>query len=209
MRDDAFDCVTFCETVLAAAIAHDLGDLDATLRTIRYHNGVVAWRERNHYFFEWSQHNVENKTCRPVAMDGSVELQKSVYWHREPRPRQFPLMTVIHALYALANTAPACETAISSASSRGGRTWIISTSASSPRRRRRTAAAVTRVAKPVSRARRAPDRFRTGKSRALRHAAAAGTAGRRRRGQKSYLIKPRRPCPSASLPRCSRPSAAW
>ena len=26
VRDDAFDCVTFCETVLAAANAHDLGE---------------------------------------------------------------------------------------------------------------------------------------------------------------------------------------
>ena len=83
MRDDGFDCVTFCETVLAAAIAHDLGEFETALRAIRYHNGVVDWRERNHYFFEWGQHNVENKTCRWIAMDGAVELQKTVYWHRE------------------------------------------------------------------------------------------------------------------------------
>ena len=64
VRDDAFDCVTFCETVLAAARASNLDEFETALRTIRYHNGVVAWRERNHYFFEWGQHNVENKTCR-------------------------------------------------------------------------------------------------------------------------------------------------
>ncbi len=41
MRDDAFDCVTFCETVFAAAIAGNRGEFDSVLRTIRYHNGVV------------------------------------------------------------------------------------------------------------------------------------------------------------------------
>jgi len=58
VRDDAFDCVTFCETVLAAARAGNPAEFDDALRTIRYHNGVVSWRERNHYFFEWGQHNI-------------------------------------------------------------------------------------------------------------------------------------------------------
>ena len=102
VRDDAFDCVTFCETVLAAAMAHDVGEFELALRAIRYHNGVVTWRERNHYFFEWSQHNVENKTCRALAMDGSVELQKTVYWHRELGRRRFA-MRVIPRAALLAN----------------------------------------------------------------------------------------------------------
>ena len=75
VRDDGFDCVTFCETVLAAASAADPTNSSA-LRAIRYHNGVVAWRERNHYFFEWGQHNIDNKTCRCVAMDGAVDVRE-------------------------------------------------------------------------------------------------------------------------------------
>ncbi len=102
VRDDAFDCVTFCETVLAAAIAREPGEFEPALRTIRYHNGDVAWRERNHYFFEWSQHNVENKTCRPIVMDGSVELDKTVFWHKELGKRRFA-MTVIPRDTFLAN----------------------------------------------------------------------------------------------------------
>src|SRR5262245_41486457 len=51
VRDDAFDCVTFCETVLAASIATNRSEFDSVLRTVRYHNGMVAWGERNHYFF--------------------------------------------------------------------------------------------------------------------------------------------------------------
>ncbi|MFZ0847523.1 MAG: N-acetylmuramoyl-L-alanine amidase-like domain-containing protein [Pseudolabrys sp.] len=102
VRDDGFDCVTFCETVLAAAMAHDLGEFENNLRAIRYHNGVVAWRERNHYFFEWGQHNIDNKTCRPVALGGAVELQKTVYWHRELGRRHFS-MSVIPRATLLAN----------------------------------------------------------------------------------------------------------
>jgi hypothetical protein len=93
-RDDAFDCVTYCETVLAAAMARQPAEFEANLRTIRYHNGVVAWRERNHYFFEWGQHNVENKTCRWVAMDGAIDIQKTVNAERGLGRRKFP-MTVI------------------------------------------------------------------------------------------------------------------
>ncbi len=97
VRDDAFDCVTFCETVLAAAIARDPGDFETHLRTIRYHNGVVAWRERNHYFFEWGQHNVENKICRWVAMDGSIDIQKTVNAQRGLGRRKFPMTVIPHA----------------------------------------------------------------------------------------------------------------
>lgn len=103
-RDDAFDCVTFCETVLAAALAKEPAAFETNLRTIRYHNGVVAWRERNHYFFEWGQHNVENKTCRWVLMDGAIDIQKTVSSERGLGRRRFP-MTVIPRDVLLANKA--------------------------------------------------------------------------------------------------------
>jgi len=102
IRDDAFDCVTFCETVLAAAIAGSPGEFDAALRTIRYHNGVVSWRERNHYFFEWCQHNIENNTCRSVNLDGSVKIEKTVYWHKELGRRRFSIAVIPRTVF-LAN----------------------------------------------------------------------------------------------------------
>ncbi|MBI3703902.1 MAG: DUF1460 domain-containing protein [Rhizobiales bacterium] len=104
VRDDAFDCVTFCETVLAAAKANDLGEFERVLRSIRYHDGNVTWRERNHYFFEWGRHNIENKTCRAVVLDGAVEIVKTVTWHRELGRRRFA-MTVIPRAVLLANKA--------------------------------------------------------------------------------------------------------
>lgn len=102
VRDDGFDCVTFCETVLAAAIAERREEFDSVLRTIRYHNGVVSWRERNHYFFEWGRHNVENKICRPVDMSGSVEIEKNVYWHKALGRRHFSMNVIPRAVF-LAN----------------------------------------------------------------------------------------------------------
>jgi N-acetylmuramoyl-L-alanine amidase-like len=99
VRDDAFDCVTFCETVLAAAIAGNRGEFDSILRTIRYHNGVVSWRERNHYFFEWGQHNIENNICRPVTMDGGIKIEKTVYWHKELGKRRFSINVIPRAVF--------------------------------------------------------------------------------------------------------------
>ena len=97
-RDDGFDCVTFCETVLAAAIAGNKNDFDSVLRKVRYHDGIVSWRERNHYFFEWGLHNIENKVCRAVTMPGSIEIQKTVYWHRELGRRHFSITVIPHAV---------------------------------------------------------------------------------------------------------------
>jgi hypothetical protein len=99
VRDDAFDCVTFCETVLAAAIASDRNEFDSVLRNIRYHNGIVAWRERNHYFFEWCQHNVDNSTCRWVGMQGAVEMEKTVNYQAGLGQRRFAMRVIPSAAF--------------------------------------------------------------------------------------------------------------
>lgn len=99
VRDDAFDCVTFCETVLAAAKAKDLGEFERVLRTIRYHNGVVTWRERNHYFYEWGRHNVENKTCRWLDLDGAVDIAKTVDTQAGLNKRRFAMRVIPSAVF--------------------------------------------------------------------------------------------------------------
>src|SRR3954469_5828283 len=50
VRDDAFDCVTYCEVVLAAAMARDMGEFETSLRRIRYDHGRVQYDQRNHYW---------------------------------------------------------------------------------------------------------------------------------------------------------------
>ncbi|HTM72586.1 MAG TPA: N-acetylmuramoyl-L-alanine amidase-like domain-containing protein [Pseudolabrys sp.] len=98
-REDGFDCVTFCETVLAAARAGSRDSFISALKSIRYHDGVVSWRERNHYFFEWGQHNVENNVCKPIDMAGSIEIEKNVYWHRELGRRRFAIRVIPSAVF--------------------------------------------------------------------------------------------------------------
>ena len=99
VRDDAFDCVTFCETVLAAAIASNRSQFDSVLRNVRYHNGAVAWRERNHYFFEWGQHNVENKTCRWIDLEGAVDIKKIVDSQKGLSKRRFAMRVIPSAAF--------------------------------------------------------------------------------------------------------------
>jgi hypothetical protein len=83
VRDDAFDCVTFCEVVLAGAIARGRAEFETTLRRIRYDQGRVQYDRRNHYFADWCQRNIANGICRPVAIGPTVAIDKIVTWHRE------------------------------------------------------------------------------------------------------------------------------
>lgn len=99
VRDDGFDCVTYCETVLAAARAHTIGEFETALRDIRYHNGVVAWRERNHYFFEWGRNNIENKTCKAVAPEGAVDIDKRVDTQAGLEPRRFTMRVIPRGVF--------------------------------------------------------------------------------------------------------------
>jgi hypothetical protein len=94
VRDDAFDCVTFCEVVLAAALARDLGEFETALRRIRYDHGDVQYDRRNHYFADWCAHNIENGICRPVTIGPSITFDKTVTWHREFGKRQVSMTAV-------------------------------------------------------------------------------------------------------------------
>jgi hypothetical protein len=86
LREDGFDCVTFCETVLAAARAHAPGDFKSELRRMRYRDGEIDWFARNHYFAEWGHNNIANGICRPVALPGAVRVRKILTYMRGLRP---------------------------------------------------------------------------------------------------------------------------
>ena len=93
-RDDVFDCVTYCEAVLAAANARDPDEYEPLLRKIRYRGGVVNWQERNHDFAAWCAHNVENGLCRPVRLAGAVELKKAMSWPRDLGKRSYTIAAI-------------------------------------------------------------------------------------------------------------------
>ena len=129
VRDDAFDCVTFCEVVLAAAIARDLGEFETSLRRIRYDHGNVQWDQRNHYFADWSQRNIENQDL-PAGRDRAVGHHRQDR-HLASRARQAPRVDRGHSARRRCWTTPSCcRRATSSASPRGDRISISSTPAS-------------------------------------------------------------------------------
>ena len=97
VRDDAFDCVTFCEVVLAAAIARDLAEFETWLRRIRYDRGSVQYDRRNHYFTDWCRRNIENGICQPVAIEPSVTVDKTLTWHHEFGQRRVSMTVVTRA----------------------------------------------------------------------------------------------------------------
>jgi len=69
--------------VLAAAIARDMAEFESSLRRIRYDHGNVQYDRRNHYFADWCKRNIENGICRPVAIEPSMVIDKTLTWHRE------------------------------------------------------------------------------------------------------------------------------
>lgn len=67
IRLDAFDCVTYAETVLALAWSEAEEDLPGTLAALRYRDGRVAYHERNHYMVTWLERNGADGWLTPVA----------------------------------------------------------------------------------------------------------------------------------------------
>jgi hypothetical protein len=96
-RDDAFDCVTFVEAVLAAATVRKAADYETTLRQIRYHDGTVSWRERNHYFAQWCENNIANHRCRPIAVPGGGTIEKTLTHMKALGPRRMQLAALPRA----------------------------------------------------------------------------------------------------------------
>jgi hypothetical protein len=94
IRDDAFDCVTFCEVVLAAAAARSRAEFEPELMKIRYLDGKVDWRARNHYWADWCQRNIDNKVCTPVMIGEPLKVLKDVNSEPAVGRRQFILETI-------------------------------------------------------------------------------------------------------------------
>jgi hypothetical protein len=65
---DGFDCVTYIETVVALARASDVDDFTEWLRKIRYEQGRIQWKQRNHYMTLWIRNNVRNGIIRLLSM---------------------------------------------------------------------------------------------------------------------------------------------
>ncbi len=69
-----FDCVTYVETVLALARASSTEEFVGNLQYIRYADGEVDWKKRNHYMTTWIRNNsragvVRNRTRGPGLVE--------------------------------------------------------------------------------------------------------------------------------------------
>lgn len=65
---EAFDCVTYMESVLALAYAAGRpGSFSSFLKQLRYRDGKVVWTGRNHYMTEWLRNNVRKGLIDRVA----------------------------------------------------------------------------------------------------------------------------------------------
>jgi Protein of unknown function (DUF1460) len=63
----AFDCVTYIESVTALAYAGKAGNFSSILKKLRYEDGKVAWNRRNHYMTQWLRNNVKSGLINRVA----------------------------------------------------------------------------------------------------------------------------------------------
>lgn len=75
---DAFDCVTYLETVLALARASNARGFAEELRKIRYEGGQVEWRRRNHYVTGWIRGNARSRCVRLLAMGPRASRKERV-----------------------------------------------------------------------------------------------------------------------------------
>jgi hypothetical protein len=64
---DGFDCVTYVETVLAAARSWSLGEFVNEVRKLRYIDGNVDWSQRNHYMTGWARQNQKRHVIKNVT----------------------------------------------------------------------------------------------------------------------------------------------
>src|SRR5690349_6085639 len=69
---DAFDCVTYIETILALSRAKNTDQFLECLRKIRYVGGRIRWAGRNHYMTEWIRSNVRAGALKRMSLPANV-----------------------------------------------------------------------------------------------------------------------------------------
>ena len=86
---EAFDCVTYVETVLALSRASSPAEFAARLRAIRYDGGRVEWARRNHYMTAWIRSNVKGGAVKRIG-GGAAAVRKERTLDAVPglRPRR-------------------------------------------------------------------------------------------------------------------------
>jgi hypothetical protein len=67
-RTDAFDCITYVETVLALTFSTNLNEFQNILPKIRYENGKISYPTRNHFpSVDWNPNNQKQKFLKDIT----------------------------------------------------------------------------------------------------------------------------------------------
>lgn len=89
---EAFDCVTYVETVLALANSSSAADFVDVLVRLRYRREAIDWFERNHYMTEWARANQAKGFVRNLtrgALVRRIERRLSIVDGLSPRLARF------------------------------------------------------------------------------------------------------------------------
>lgn len=79
-RMDAFDCVTYVETVLALSFANNLQEFKQYIRRIRYQKGHVSFIHRNHFTdLDWNQNIQRSGMVKDITRTIKNKQQQSVF----------------------------------------------------------------------------------------------------------------------------------
>jgi hypothetical protein len=77
---EGMDCFTYIDYAEAMSLSSSFPQFKDTLRKIRYRDGVVAFRNRNHFFSDWPISNLEyvEDVTSAVGGEKTVEVSKNL-----------------------------------------------------------------------------------------------------------------------------------
>lgn len=74
---EGMDCFTYIDYVEAMSLSGSFPEFKDTLRKIRYRDGVIAFRNRNHFFSDWPINNYEFVEDVTSALGGEKTMEVS------------------------------------------------------------------------------------------------------------------------------------
>lgn len=102
IRFDGFDCVTYVETALALALSGEAGQFADALRGMRYREGRVDWRSRNHYMLDWIKQNQRRGVVKDITGGAGTVTKR----RRLSLIKELPAKTVTFRVFPKRSLAP-------------------------------------------------------------------------------------------------------
>lgn len=79
-RTDAFDCITYVETVLALTFSNNLHEFKKTLPKLRYKDGIISYPTRNHFpSVDWNPNNQKQNFLKDITKTINEKNGKRAY----------------------------------------------------------------------------------------------------------------------------------